>query len=103
MASVYETLGLLNGGGFHYCLEVPVDHLFMRVVRLGQAAQKHCRGGNVLVRPSKVWGIIPPIHGVVLDPMGTTPSAARRPMRTGRNEVRRAWWRNLWLMQPPLS
>ena len=60
----------------------------MRVVRLGQAAQKHCRGGDVLVRLSKVRGIDPPVHGVVLDPMGATPSNARRPTRTGRNEVR---------------
>jgi len=47
-----------------------VDRLFMRVVRLGQATQKHCRGGDVLVHLSEVWGIVPPIHGVVLDLTG---------------------------------
>ena len=60
----------------------------MRVVRLEQAVQKHCRGGDVLVHPSEVQGIVPPIHGVVLDPMGVTPSAARWSTRTGRNKVR---------------
>ena len=36
-----------------------MDYLFMRVVRLGQAAQKHCRGGDVLIGPSELWGIVP--------------------------------------------
>ena len=77
--------------------------LFMRVVRLGQVVQKHCHGGDVLIVPSELRGIISPVHGVVLDLMGVTPSAARRSMRTGHNEARRAWWRSRWLMQPPLS
>ena len=80
-----------------------MDCLFMRVIWLGQAAQKHCHGGDVLVRPSEVQGIGPPVHGVVLDLTGATPSAARRSTCTGRNEVRLAWWRSRWLMQPPLS
>ena len=75
-----------------------MDHLFMRVVRLGQAAQKHCRGGDVLVHPSEVRGIVPPIHGVVLDPTGVTLGAARRSTRTGHNVVRRARWRGRWMM-----
>ena len=50
-----------------------MDRLFMRVVRLGQATQKHCRCGDVLVRPSEVQGIIPPVHGVVLDLTGVPP------------------------------
>ena len=80
-----------------------MDRLFMRVVWLGQATQKHCRGGDVLVRPSKVWGIVPPIHGVVLDLTGVTPGVARRSMRMGHSVVRRARWRSWWLMQPLLS
>ena len=80
-----------------------MDRLFMRVIWLEQAAQKHCRGGDVLVCPSEGRGIVSPVHGVVLDPMGATPSAARWSTRTGRNEVHRAWWRSRWLMQPPLS
>ena len=79
-----------------------MDHLFMRVVRLGQAAQKHCHIGDVLTGPSELWGIVPPIHGVALDPMGTTPGAARRSMRMGRSVVRRACWHSRWLVQPLL-
>ena len=75
-----------------------MDRLFMRVVRLGQAAQKHCRGGDVMIGSSELWGMIPPIHGVVLDPMGVTPGAARRSTRTGRDMVRRACWRSRGLM-----
>ena len=80
-----------------------MDHLFMRVVRLGQAAQKHCRGGDVLIGPSKLWGIVPLIHGVALDLTGVTPGAARLSMRTGRSVVRRACWRSWWLVHPLLS
>ena len=80
-----------------------MDRLFMRVIRLGQATQKHYRGGDVLIGPSELWGIVPPVHGVVLDPTGVTPGAARRSTRTGRSVVRRVRWRNQWLMQPLLS
>ena len=80
-----------------------MDRLFMRVVRLGQAAQKHCHGGDVLVRPSEVRGIVSPVHGAALDLMGVTPGAAHRSMRMGRSVVRRARWRSRWLMQPMLS
>ena len=74
---------LLNGGGFDQCPEVPVDHLFLEVVRLGKAAQKHCHGGDVLASLSELWGIVPPIHDVALDLAGATPGVARRVMRTG--------------------
>ena len=69
---------------------VRMDRLFLGVVRLGKAAQKHCCGGDVLTGPSELWGIVPPIHGVALDLKGVTPGAARRSMRTGRSVVRRA-------------
>ena len=50
---------LLNGGGFYQCLEVPVDRQLLGVDGLGNAAQKHCRGGDVLASPSKLWGSFP--------------------------------------------
>ena len=81
-------LRLLNGGGFHQCPEVLVDRLFLGVVRLGKATQKHRRHGDVLASPSKLWGIVPPIHDVALDLAGVTPGAAHRVMRTGRIVVR---------------
>ena len=65
-----------------------MDRLFMRVVRLGQAMQKHCRGGDVITSPSELWGIGPPIHDVALDLAGATPGAARQFMCTGRSVVR---------------
>ena len=64
-----------------------MDRLFMRVVRLGQAAQKHCRSGDVLIGLSELWGIVPPVHGVVLDPTGVTPCAAHRFMRSGLDQM----------------
>ena len=67
---------LLNGGGLHKHLEVPVDRLLLWVDRLGKAAQKQCHGGEVLASPSELWGIVPPVHDVVLDLAGVTPSAA---------------------------
>ena len=81
-------LRLLNGGGFHQCPEVPVDRLFLGVVRLRKATQKHYRSGDVLVSPSELWGIFPPVHDVALDLAGATLSAARRVTRTGRSVVR---------------
>ena len=80
-----------------------MDRLFMRVVRLGQAAQKHCRGGDVLIGPSELWGIVPPIHGVVLDPTGMTLGTVPWSTCTGHNVVRRARWHSWWLVQPLLS
>ena len=86
--SRYGAFRLLNGGGLHQCPEVPVDRPFARVVRLGQAAQEHCHGGNVLTGPSELWGIGSPIRGVALDLTGATPGAIRQSMRTGRSVVR---------------
>ena len=80
-----------------------MDRLFLGVVRLGKATQKHCRSGDVLVSPSELWGIVPPIHGVALDSTGVTPGIARRSMHTGRSVVRRAHWRSRRLVQPLLS
>ena len=79
-----------------------MDRLFMRVVWLGQATQKHCCSGDVLTGPSELWGIGPPVYGVALDLTGVTPGAARWSMRTGRSVVRRARWRRQRLVQPLL-
>ena len=68
---------MLNGDSFHQCPELPVDRLFLGVVRLGKAAQKHGHGGDVLASPSELWGIVPPIHDVALDLVGVTTGAAR--------------------------
>ena len=80
-----------------------MDRLFLGVVRLGKATQKHCRNGDDLVSPRELWGIVPPIHDVALDLAGATPGAARRFMRTGRSVVRRARRRRWRLVLPPLS
>ena len=77
-----------------------MDRPFARVVRLGQAAQEHYRGGNVLTGPSELWGIGPSIRGVALDLTGATPSALHRSTRMGRGVARQARWRSLWLMRP---
>ena len=68
-----------------------MDRLFLGVIQLGKAAQKHCRSGDVLIGPSKLWGIVPPVHGVVLDTMSVTPGVARRVMHTEHSVGRRAW------------
>ena len=78
-----EAFRLLNGGGLHQRPEVVVDHLLLFVDGLGKAMQKHRCHGYVLSSPSELWGIVPPVHGVALDPTGATPGAARRFMRTG--------------------
>ena len=65
-----------------------MDCLFVRVIRLRQVTQKHCRGDDVLIGPSKLWGIIPPIHDGALDMAGVTLGAAHRVMRIGRIVVR---------------
>ena len=80
-----------------------MDRLFLGVVRLEKATQKHCRSGDVLIGPSELWGIVPPVHGVALDPMGATPSIIHWVMRTGRCVVRQAHWRSQRLVQPLLS
>ena len=80
-----------------------MDRLFIRVVRLGQAAQKYCHDDDVLTSLSELRGISPPIHGVALDLMGMTPGAARQSMRMGRSVVHRARWRSRCLVQPLLS
>ena len=101
--SCCEALCLLKGSGFHQCPEVLVDRLFLGVVRLRKAAQKHCRDSDVLANPIELWRIIPPIHDIALDLADATLGAARRVMRTGRGMVRRAR-RHMWrLVLPPLS
>ena len=80
-----------------------MDHLFLGVVRLRKAAQKYCHCGDVLIGLSELWGVIPPIHGVALDPTGATPGAACRSMCTGHSVVRRACGHSRWLVQPLLS
>ena len=91
---------MLNGGNLQQRPEVLVDRSFVRVVRLEQVVQEHCRGGNVLTGPSELRGIGPPNRGVALDLTGATPSAVRRSMRTGHSVVRRARWCGRWLMRP---
>jgi len=80
-----------------------VDRLFLGVVRLGKAAQKHCRSGDVLIGPSELWGIVPPVHDIALDLAGVTSGAARRFMRTGHSVVRRARRCRWRLVLSPLS
>ena len=80
-----------------------MDRLFLGVVRLGKAAQKHCCNGDVLISSSELWGTVPPIHDVALDQAGVTPGAAHRFMCMGRSVVRRARRRRCWLVLPPLS
>ena len=80
-----------------------MDRLFLRVVRLGKAAYKHCCSGDVLISPSELWGIIPPIHWVALDLTGMTPGAARWFMCTGHSVVRWERWRSRWLVRSLLS
>ena len=93
----------MNGGGFHQGSEVLVDHLFLGVVWLRKAMQKHYRGGEVLASPSELWGTIPPIHDVALDLAGVTPGVTRRVMRMGRSVVHQAR-RHMWqLVLPPSS
>ena len=67
-----------------------MDHLFLGVVRLGKATQKHCHGGDVLASPSELWGIVPPIRDVMLDLAGVTPGASHRVTHMGHIMVRRA-------------
>ena len=50
---------LLNGGGFYQRPEVLVDRPLLGVYGLKNAAQKHCRNGDVLASPSELWGSFP--------------------------------------------
>ena len=95
-------LCLLNDGGLHQCPEVPVDCLFLGVIRLEKATQKHCGRSDVLTSLSELWGIVPPVHDVALDLAGVTPGAARRFMCTGRSVVCRARRRRWRLVLPSL-
>ena len=94
---------MLNGGGLHKRLEVPVDRPLLGVDGLGNAAQKHCRSGDILAGPSELWGVVPLVHDVVLDLAGVTLGAARRIMRMGRNVLHRARRHRWWLVLPSLS
>ena len=76
-------LHLLNGGGLHQRLEVPVDRLLLWVDRLGKAVQKHHRRGDVLASLRELWGIVPPVDDVALNLAGATPGVARRVTRAG--------------------
>ena len=96
-------LHLLNGGGFHQRLEVPVDRLLLGVDKLWKAAQKHRHSGDVLASLSELWGIIPPVHDIALDLAGVTPGAAHRVTFTGCNVLHRACWRRWRLVLLPLS
>ena len=101
--SRHGALCLLNSGGLHQCPEVPVDRLFLGVIRLGKAVQKHRCGGDVLVSPSELWEIIPPVHDVALDLASATSGAARWVTHAGRNVLRRVRRHRWWLVLPPLS
>ena len=79
-----------------------MDRLFLGVLWLRKAAQKHCRSGDVMVSPSELWGVIPLVHDAALDLAGATLGAARRITCMGRNvlhRVRRCMW---WLVLLPL-
>ena len=80
-----------------------MDRLFLGVVWLRKATQKHRRCGDVLACPSELWGIIPLVDDVVLNPAGVTPGAARRVTCIGRIVVCRAHRRRWRLVVPPLS
>ena len=91
----------MNGGGFYQNPEVPVDLRLLGVDRLGNAAQKHHRSGNVLAGPSKLWGIVPLIHDVVLDLASAAPGATRRVMRMRCNVLHQMRWRRRQLVLSP--
>ena len=76
---------LLNGGGFHQRPDVLVDHPLLGVNGIRNITQKHRHNGDVLARPSELWGIVPLVHDVVLDLAGATPGATHRAMRMGCN------------------
>ena len=96
-------LRLLNGGGLHQRLEVPVDRLLLWVDGFEKAAQKHRRHGDVLTSPSKLWGIIPTVDDVALNLAGATTGAACWVTRTGHIMVCRVRQHRWWLVLSPLS
>ena len=80
-----------------------MDRLLLWVDRLGKAARKHCRHGDVLAGPSELWGIVPPIHDVALDLAGASLGAAHWVTREWRSvlcQACRCRWRLVLL---PLS
>ena len=81
---------LLNGDDFCQRPEVPVDCPLLGIDRLGNTTQKHCRSGDVLASPSKLWGVILLVHDAALDLVSSTSGAARWVARMGRNVLRRA-------------
>ena len=87
---------LLNHGGFYPNPEVPVDLPLQGVDGLENAAQKHCRSGNVLASLSELWEIVPLIHDVVLVLTGVALGTTRRVIRMGHNMLHRARWRRRW-------
>ena len=80
-----------------------MGRLFLGVVHLGKAIQKHCHSGDVLASPSELWGIIPPVHDVALDLAGVTPGVAHRVTRLWRSVLRRACQCRWQLALPSLS
>ena len=80
----------MNGDGFYQRPEVLVDRSLLGVDELRNAMSKHCRSGDVLASPSKLWGVVPLVHDVMLDLAGVTSNAACRVMRMGRNVLHRA-------------
>ena len=80
-----------------------MDRLFLGVVQLGKATQKHRRRGDVLTSLSKLWGIVPPIHDIALDLAGMALGAAHRVTHTGHIAVRPTHRRRWWLVLPTLS
>jgi len=80
-----------------------VDRLLLEVVRLGKAAQKHHRSGDILASSSELWGIVFSVHDVALDLAGATLGAARWVTCIGCNMVCRARRRKWRLVLPPLS
>ena len=80
-----------------------MDHLFLSIVRLGKAAQKHCHSGDVLASSSELWGIVPLVHDVALDLVGVTLGAAHRVPRVGHNVLHRVCRRRWRLVLLSLS
>ena len=68
-------LRLLNGGGLHQRLEVPVDRLLLGVGKLREAAQKHRRNSDVLASQSKLRGVITSVQYVMLEALPRAPLA----------------------------
>ena len=93
----------MNGGDFYQHSEVPVDRLLLGVDGLGNAAQKHCRSGDVLASPSELREIVPLVHDVALDLTGATLGATHQAMRIGHNVLYRVHRRRQRLVLPSLS